>query len=82
MSSSAHVGDAAPYRTREELDWWMENRDPITLLGRRMRKARVATAAQLEEMQQQVEEEVVAAVEFARNEPEPDAAQAFEDLYA
>ena len=77
-----HVGDAAPYRTKEELDWWMENRDPISLLGRRMSKARVATAAQLEEMQERVEEEVLAAVEFARNEPEPDAAQAFEDLYA
>ena len=77
-----HVGDAAPYRTKEELGWWMENKDPIHLLGREMAKTKIATAAQLDEIQQQVEEEVVAAVEFARNESDPDPAQAFEDLYA
>ena len=77
-----HVGDAAPYRTKAELDWWMENKDPIHLLGRTMTEAGVADSAQLDEIQQQVEEEVLAAVEFARNEPDPEASQAFEDLYA
>jgi pyruvate dehydrogenase E1 component alpha subunit len=77
-----HVGDAATYRTKEELAWWMENKDPIQILGREMRSAKIATAAQLEQIQEQVEEEVVAAVEYARQAPYPDAAQAYEDLYA
>jgi len=77
-----HVGDAAGYRTKEELSWWMDNKDPIKLLARHMLKAGVATDDQLQDIHQQVETEVVAAVEFARQAPYPDASQAFEDVYA
>mgnify|MGYP000061879257 FL=1 len=77
-----HVGDAAPYRTKEELEWWMANRDPIELLGREMKRRRVATNTQLTEVQEQVEADVIAAVEFAREAPYPAPEQAFEDLYA
>ena len=77
-----HVGDAAGYRTKEELAWWMDNKDPIQLLARHMLKAGVASNDQLLDIQQQVEAEVVAAVEFARQAPYPDASQAFEDVYA
>ena len=50
--------------------------------ARTMSEAGVADSAQLDEIEQLVEEEVLAAVEFARNEPDPDPSQAFEDLYA
>ena len=77
-----HVGDAATYRTKEELAWWMDNRDPIRILGRDMVKAEIASDKQLEEIASQVEAAVVAAVEFGREAPYPDPEQAFEDLYA
>ncbi len=77
-----HVGDAAPYRTKEELEWWMSNRDPIELLGREMRRRRIATQAQLDEVQTEAETAVVAAVEFARQAPYPEPEQAFEDIYS
>ena len=77
-----HVGDSAPYRTKEELNWWMENKDPIAMLGARMITAKVATQAKLDELQEQVEQEVVDAVEFGRNAPLPSPEQAFEDIYA
>lgn len=77
-----HVGDDGSYRTKEELGWWMENKDPITLLAREMTKAGVATKKQLDEVDAQVEDEVVAAVEFARQAPYPAAEQAFEDVYS
>ncbi len=77
-----HVGDAATYRTKEELAWWMDNKDPIQLLGQEMAKAGIATEDQLLEIQQQVEKEVVAAVESAREAPYPAPDQAFEDLYS
>ena len=77
-----HVGDAADYRTKQELAWWMDNKDPIQLLEHEMIKARIATDEQLQEIQQQVEDEVVAAVEFARQAPYPAPEQAFEDVYS
>jgi pyruvate dehydrogenase E1 component alpha subunit len=77
-----HVGDAATYRTAKELKWWMENRDPINLLGERMIKHGIADRSRLERVDEQVEEEVVEAVEFARNAPLPPAEQVREDVYA
>jgi TPP-dependent pyruvate/acetoin dehydrogenase alpha subunit len=77
-----HVGDGGAYRTKEEQTWWMENKDPIKLLGAVMTKAKVASTSQLEEVQQQVEDEVLAAVEFAKQAPFPPPEQAFEDLYS
>jgi pyruvate dehydrogenase E1 component alpha subunit len=60
----------------------MDNKDPIQLLGQEMAKAGIATEDQLLEIQQQVEKEVVAAVESAREAPYPAPDQAFEDLYS
>jgi len=77
-----HVGDAAPYRTREELDWWMANKDPIAKLGQHMVRRRVATRAQLEEVQGQVEAAVDAAVEFGVQAPFPAVEAVAEDVYA
>ena len=77
-----HVGDGAEYRTKDEQAWWMENKDPIQLLGIEMIKAKIATEAQLQEIQSQVEDEVIAAVEYAREAPYPAPEQAFEDVYS
>ena len=77
-----HVGDAATYRTPEELKWWMENRDPINLLAERMIKHGIADQSRLERVDEQVEEEVIEAVEFACNAPLPPADQVGEDVYA
>ena len=47
-----------------------------------MIEAGITDGAGLESVQAQVEEEVIAAVDFARQAPYPDPQQAFEDLYA
>ncbi|MBI2505598.1 MAG: thiamine pyrophosphate-dependent dehydrogenase E1 component subunit alpha [Candidatus Latescibacteria bacterium] len=77
-----HVGDGGAYRTKEELQWWMDHKDPIALLGKHMVKARAATPLKLDALQEQVEQEVLAAIEFAKNAPLPPPEQAYEDLYA
>ena len=77
-----HVGDAAGYRTREELDWWMQNKDPISRLGKQMIAWKVATESKLKALEDQVEDEVVEAVEFGRSAELPPPEQAFEDIYA
>ncbi len=77
-----HVGDGGNYRTKEELDWWMENKDPISKLGNHLIASKLATRGRLDALEEKVEEEVVNAVEFGRNAPMPAPEQAYEDVYA
>ena len=71
-----HVGDGGNYRTKEELDWWMENKDPISKLGNHLIASKLATRGRLDALEEKVEEEVVNAVEFGRNAPMPAPEQA------
>ena len=77
-----HVGDAATYRTKEELQWWMEEKDPIKLLGDRMVENGMTSQEDLDALAEQVEQEVLDAIEFAKDSPLPPPEQAYEDLYA
>ncbi len=77
-----HVGDAATYRTKEELQWWMDEKDPIKLLGDHMVAGKAAARKDLEDLEDQVEQEVLDAIEFAKDSPLPPPEQAYEDLYA
>jgi len=77
-----HVGDAGLYRTDEEVKWWMEKKDPIELLANHMVKRRIAKRDQLAALKEQIDHEVVEAIEYGRNSPLPPAEQAYEDLYA
>ena len=63
--------DAQGYRTREEIDGWRQ-RDPIERLRRWMLENHHATEAQLADIEQTVEQEIAAAVAFAKSgTPEP-----------
>ncbi len=67
-----HVGDPGlAYRTREEIDAWME-KDPIERLRRDILQEGDVTEAELEAIDGEVQEEVAAAVEFAKAAPWPD----------
>ena len=77
-----HVGDSGYYRTDDEVKWWMENKDPIKLLGDHMIANKVTTQDELDALSESVEEEVEKAVEFGREAPLPAPDQAYEDLYA
>ena len=74
-------GDARKYRERDEEDQWKEL-DPIT----RLRAAIIARDPEdevnIERIHSEVEVELDDAVEFARQSPEPDVAEAFTDVYA
>ena len=74
-------GDARKYRERDEEDQWKEL-DPIT----RLRAAIIARDPEdevnIERIHSEVEVELDDAVEFARQSPAPDVAEAFTDVYA
>jgi len=79
-----HVGDIAReyYRTKQEEQRWMSERDPIALHAAWLVSEGVADQATLERIQGEVTAEMDAAVEFAVNAPFPDPRRVDEDVYA
>ncbi|SDT46659.1 thiamine pyrophosphate-dependent dehydrogenase E1 component subunit alpha [Jiangella sp. DSM 45060] len=74
-------GDARGYRSRDEEKEWKE-RDPIDRLGLALTTAGIADDAALAAIVADVTGELDDAVEYARNSPAPDAAEALTDAYA
>jgi pyruvate dehydrogenase E1 component alpha subunit len=75
---SAH--DAGSYVPQHLWKEWGE-RDPITMLERRMVKERWANKAGIEAIHAQVREEVDAAIEWAEQSPYPDPSELLENVY-
>jgi pyruvate dehydrogenase E1 component alpha subunit len=69
------------YRTESEFLEW-KAKEPIGRFESSMRKRGVISAAEAVRMDAAIEREVTAAFEFADAAPFPDAASAYEDLYA
>jgi pyruvate dehydrogenase E1 component alpha subunit len=75
------MADPEMYRTRDEVREWRA-RDPIPAFAARLAEHGVAGDAQLETIDDEVEEQVLAAVRFADESPPPDPATVFDHLYA
>jgi 2-oxoisovalerate dehydrogenase E1 component len=79
-----HEGDSVVggYRTQAEVDAWAR-RDPLRMLRERtLLPLGLATQAQLDAIEARVKAQVAAAIEFARNSPEPDPATVALHIYA
>ncbi len=75
------MGDPERYRQVEEVKRWQEN-DPIGIYRRYLENQSIATAQDLDAIDQRVEQEVAEAVRFAEESPELPAEALFEDIYA
>lgn len=81
-SKGHHVGDpATQYRTREEEASWKE-RCPLGCFKDYLIKNRGLDPKGIQSLENTINDEIQAAVEFAKNSPYPDAAEAFEDVYS
>jgi pyruvate dehydrogenase E1 component alpha subunit len=76
-----HAGDPLNYREKEEVDRWRQQ-DPIERVKRTAVERGVMTAAEVADLERRVDGEIQAAVEFARNSPEPTVDQLMTDIYA
>lgn len=74
------MGDPERYRESTEIKKWEEN-DPIGIYRRQMIEDDIATAKELDEIDERVEEETEEAVQFAEESPEPELEELFEDIY-
>jgi pyruvate dehydrogenase E1 component alpha subunit len=75
------VADPARYRTKEEVQKWME-RDPIAVLAQRIKTLGIANDEQLRAIDEEVKAEVQDAVEFAEQSPPPAPETLYEYVYA
>jgi pyruvate dehydrogenase E1 component alpha subunit len=82
--SGHHVGDISReyYRTKQEEQEWKTKRDPLKLFGDWLTRQKIADAAALLNIGEEVESEMQAAVDFAVAAPYPKPEEAEEDVYA
>jgi pyruvate dehydrogenase E1 component alpha subunit len=77
-----HMGDpGTSYRPKEEVEEW-KKKDPIKRLRQQMVQNKMATDAELDEIEQNVLQELDEAVKFAQESPMPTPEEALEDIYA
>jgi len=74
------MGDPERYRKAEEVKKWQEN-DPIGIFNKYLLDNKKSTRKALDEIEARVEEEVVKAVEFAEQSPDPAMEELYTDIY-
>ena len=75
------TGDPEPYRTREEVEEWKTNKDPIKLFRAWLLEQKLADEKELDEIEAAAAKKMEEAVEFAENSPEPDPAHVLDDVF-
>lgn len=70
------------YRSKEEIEDWKQNRDPIMRFTKHMLRAEILGESQAQEIDEEAERVIVSAVEFAEASPEPDPSTLMEYVYA
>ena len=75
------MSDPAKYRTREEVQKMRSERDPIEQVRMRILEKKHASEDELKKIDAQVRDIVNEASEFATNDPEPDAAELWTNVY-
>jgi pyruvate dehydrogenase E1 component subunit alpha len=74
------AADPEVYRDKQEVEEW-QRRDPIEIFARRLIDAGTIAEDELEAIREEVDREVVAAVEFADASPEPPLDSLSDNLY-
>jgi pyruvate dehydrogenase E1 component alpha subunit len=74
------MSDPAKYRSRDELEKYRKEHDPIDLVRHRLIEEKAATEDELKKIETDVKNIVNEAAEFASNEPEPDASELWTDV--
>ncbi len=74
------MADAGAYRTAEEIEEW-RRRDPIVSFQQKLEEAGLIDAAQREQIEARVEQEVAEAVRFAEESPFPQVSSLYDYVY-
>jgi len=74
------MSDPAKYRTREEVQKYRSERDPIENLKKRVLEAKIMSEEELKEVDRDIKEVIADAADFAQTSPEPDPAELWTDV--
>lgn len=75
------TSDPGKYRTKAEVDAWKE-KDPIKKYTQYLLEKKIATQAEIDEIDQASQQSIEDAVKFALASPEPTIESMYEDIYA
>jgi pyruvate dehydrogenase E1 component alpha subunit len=75
-------GDPQIYRSKEEVEWWMNNKDPIKIFEKYLLERGIATREELDAIWKRVSNEVEEAVKFAEESPYPSPEELYDDVFA
>jgi pyruvate dehydrogenase E1 component alpha subunit len=75
-------GDPQIYRSKEEVEWWMNNKDPIKIFEKYLLERGVTTREELDAIWKRVSNEVEEAVKFAEESPYPSPEELYDDVFA
>ncbi|MBZ9958731.1 MULTISPECIES: thiamine pyrophosphate-dependent dehydrogenase E1 component subunit alpha [unclassified Mesorhizobium] len=73
--------DRNRYRTKEEIEDWMSNRDPITLFESELRDFGFIDDKSIEAIREAVAKEIADGIEFAKASPSPDVSETGNYVY-
>lgn len=82
MYSGHYVGDAKGYRYPDEMEYYQNERDCIDLFKKKMMGNGVLTEEDFAAIDQEVDDKVKEAIQFAKDSPFPDASEVTEHVYA
>jgi pyruvate dehydrogenase E1 component alpha subunit len=74
------MSDPAKYRTKEEVEDYKENRDPINTFRKYLEANGIANEAAFKKIEDEVKAVVNEAAEFAKESPEPEVAELWTDV--
>jgi pyruvate dehydrogenase E1 component alpha subunit len=74
------MSDPGKYRKKEELESYKE-KDPLEITLKTIRSHKLASDAQIEEIEKRVKDIVDDSVKFAEESPYPDASELYKDVY-
>ncbi len=69
------------YRSKEEIEEYKKNKDPITLFKEKLLSENVISDEQFEELDKKAKDEAEASAEFALASPFPDPSELMDDVY-
>jgi pyruvate dehydrogenase E1 component alpha subunit len=76
-----YAGEPEVYRSREEVRAFRQQ-DPLQYFSKTLQNRGQASEAELQSIDKEVEQEIAAAVEFAKHSPQPDPGTAMDYIYA
>ncbi|OLO37988.1 hypothetical protein BTR23_12575 [Alkalihalophilus pseudofirmus] len=77
-----YEGDPYDYVNAEELKYWKEQRDPIKNFKRDLQQAGIITEAEIDNLEKEIQDEILAAIELAESAPVPGRERIFEGLFS